>query len=95
MAIDNALASISNLTNKLNGGRYHDRDGIGTIAPAIGVLASENQQISGLLTELSNLGAVGTQIAQQSGQNAVDDAKDLLPVRAAARLGLRPSSPRT
>ena len=55
-------------------------NGISTIAPAIGVLASENQQISGLLTQLSKLGAVGTQIAQQSGQNAVDDAKDLLPV---------------
>ena len=44
------------------------------------MLASENRQISGLLTQLSNLGAVGTQVAQQSGQNAVDDAKDLLPV---------------
>ena len=44
------------------------------------MLASENQQISGLLTQLSNLGAVGTRIAQESGQNAVNDAQDLLPV---------------
>ena len=44
------------------------------------MLASENKQISGLLAHLSNLGAVGTQIAQESGQNAVDDADDLLPV---------------
>ena len=44
------------------------------------MLASENKQISGLLTQLSNLGAAGTQIAEQSGQNAVDDADDLLPV---------------
>jgi phospholipid/cholesterol/gamma-HCH transport system substrate-binding protein len=80
VAIDNALASISNLTNQLNGGGYTIATGIGTIAPAIGVLASENQQISGLLTGLSNLGASGTQIALQSGQNAVADAKDLLPV---------------
>ena len=44
------------------------------------MLASENTQISGLLTQLSNLGAVGTRIAEQSGQNSVQDAKDLLPV---------------
>ena len=79
-AIDNALASISNLTNKLNGGGSTIATGISTIAPAIGVLASENHQISELLTQLSDLGAAGTKIAQQSGQNAVADTKDLLPV---------------
>ena len=79
-AIDDALASISNLSTKLNGGAPTIAKGISTIAPAVGVLASENKQISGLLTQLSNLGAVGTQIAQQSGQNAVDDAHALLPV---------------
>jgi phospholipid/cholesterol/gamma-HCH transport system substrate-binding protein len=79
-AIDNALASISSLSTKLNSGAPTIASGISTIAPAIGVLASENQQISGLLTQLANLGAAGTQIAQQSGQNAVDDAQDLLPV---------------
>lgn len=80
VAIDNALTSISNLTDKLNGGRTTIATGIGTIAPAVGVLASENKQISGLLDNLSSLGAAGAQIAQQSGQNAVTDAKDLLPV---------------
>ncbi len=79
-AIDDALTSISNLSTKLNAGAPTIANGISTIAPAIGVLASENQQISGLLTQLSNLGAVGTQIAQQSGQDAVNDADDLLPV---------------
>jgi phospholipid/cholesterol/gamma-HCH transport system substrate-binding protein len=79
-AIDDALASISNLSTKLNAGAPTIANGIDTISPAIGVLASENQQISGLLTQLSNLGAVGTQIAQASGQNAVNDADDLLPV---------------
>ena len=44
------------------------------------MLASENKQISGLLQQLSNLGAVGSEIAAQSGQNAVVDAHDLLPV---------------
>ncbi len=79
-AIDDALASISNLSSKLNGGGATIATGIGTISPAIGVLASENKQISGLLQQLSDLGAVGSQIAAQSGQNAVIDTRDLLPV---------------
>ena len=79
-AIDDALASISNLSGKLNGGGPTIANGIDALAPAVGVLASENRQISGLLTQLSTLGAVGTRIAQESGQNAVNDAHDLLPV---------------
>ncbi len=79
-AIDRALASISNLSSKLNAGGPTIATGISTIAPAVGVLASENKQISGLLDQLSNLGAAGAAIAQQSGQNAVADAQDLLPV---------------
>jgi phospholipid/cholesterol/gamma-HCH transport system substrate-binding protein len=79
-AIDGALASISNLSSKLNGGGATIATGIGTIGPAIGVLASENKQISGLLQQLSNLGAVGSEIAAQSGHNAVVDTHDLLPV---------------
>ena len=79
-AIDGALASIANLSSKLNGGGSTIATGIGTIGPAIGVLASENKQISGLIQQLSNLGAVGSEIAAQSGQNAVVDTRDLLPV---------------
>jgi phospholipid/cholesterol/gamma-HCH transport system substrate-binding protein len=79
-AIDDALASISNLSGKLNSGGPTIANGIDALAPAVGVLASENRQISGLLTQLSTLGAVGTRIAQESGQNAVNDAHDLLPV---------------
>jgi phospholipid/cholesterol/gamma-HCH transport system substrate-binding protein len=79
-AIDNALASIANLTRELDNGGSTITTGINTIAPAIGVLASENGQISDLIAQLSKLGAVGTQVADASGQNSVDDAKDLLPV---------------
>jgi phospholipid/cholesterol/gamma-HCH transport system substrate-binding protein len=79
-AIDNALTSIQNLTGKLNGGRQTISNGISTIAPAIGVLASENAQISDLFTQLSNLGTIGTQVAQQSGENGVNDLRALLPV---------------
>ena len=79
-SIDNALASIANLTRALNGGGPTIANGINTLAPAIAVLAGENTQIDGLITQLSNLGAVGTRVAEESGQNSVDDAKDLLPV---------------
>jgi phospholipid/cholesterol/gamma-HCH transport system substrate-binding protein len=78
--IDAALTSIEKLTVKLNAGRGIIAKGIDTIAPAVGVLASENSQISSLLSELSNLGAIGTKVAQESGQNSVTDVKDLLPV---------------
>lgn len=79
-SIDNALSAISNLSQKLNGGSTTIANGIDSIAPAVGVLASENSQISNLFTQLSNLGSVGTQIANESGQNSVNDAKALLPV---------------
>jgi phospholipid/cholesterol/gamma-HCH transport system substrate-binding protein len=78
--IDAALQSIENLTVRLNAGRGIIATGIATIAPAVGVLASENGQISSLLGELSDLGAIGTKVAEQSGQDSVTDAKDLLPV---------------
>jgi phospholipid/cholesterol/gamma-HCH transport system substrate-binding protein len=78
--IDAALASIENLTEKLNAGRSTIANGVDTIGPAVGVLASENTQISSLLGELSNLGVIGTRVAEESGQNSVTDVKDLLPV---------------
>ncbi|MBO0727902.1 MAG: MCE family protein [Acidimicrobiaceae bacterium] len=80
--VDNALAAIDNLSTKLDAGSNPKTisNGIASLAPAIGVLASENTDISRLLSNLSSLGAVGTQVAQQSGQNSVNDIKDLLPV---------------
>jgi phospholipid/cholesterol/gamma-HCH transport system substrate-binding protein len=79
-AVDGALTAINQLTSQLNSGRSVIGNGIQAIAPAVGVLASENSQIQQLLGALSNLGAVGTQVAQQSGENSVQDLKDLLPV---------------
>lgn len=83
-AVDQFLASSDDLARKLNGTGGAGARTIGTaissIAPAIGVLASENTSLDRLFGALSNLGAVGTQIAQQSGQNAVDDVRALLPV---------------
>jgi len=83
-ALDDFLSSADDLTQELNGtggaGAATIGKGISSIAPAIGVLASENTSLDGLVSGLSHLGAVGTQIAQQSGQNAVDDVRALLPV---------------
>jgi phospholipid/cholesterol/gamma-HCH transport system substrate-binding protein len=78
--IDAALASIESLSSKLNAGRSTIATGIDTIGPAVGVLASENTQLSSLFTELSNLGEIGTRVAQETGQDSVADTKDLLPV---------------
>jgi virulence factor Mce-like protein len=80
VVIDNALSAIENLTRKLNAGRSTIANGIATISPAIGVLAGENKQLGKLITGLAQLGTVGTQIAEQSGQNSVNDLRDLLPV---------------
>jgi phospholipid/cholesterol/gamma-HCH transport system substrate-binding protein len=83
-ALDDFLGSAGNLTRELNGsggaGAKTIGNGIASIAPAISVLASENKSLDQLFGALSNLGAVGTQIAQQSGQNSVDDVRALLPV---------------
>jgi phospholipid/cholesterol/gamma-HCH transport system substrate-binding protein len=80
VAIDNALTSIEGLTRKLNGGRNTIANGINSLAPAVGVLASENGQIQSLIGELSDLGSIGTRVAEQSGQDSVNDVKALLPV---------------
>jgi phospholipid/cholesterol/gamma-HCH transport system substrate-binding protein len=83
-AVDEFLASAGNLTNELNGkggaGANTIANGISSIAPAIGVLTSENTSLDNLFNSLSNLGAVGTQIAEQSGQSSVNDVRALLPV---------------
>ena len=79
-SIDRALSSIQNLSSKLNGGRKTIANGINSLAPAIGVLASENGQIDSLISQLSSLGKIGTEVAQQSGENGVNDLRALLPV---------------
>jgi phospholipid/cholesterol/gamma-HCH transport system substrate-binding protein len=79
-SIDGALTALSNLSQELNGGRTTIATGIDAIAPAVRVLAGEDHQFSSLLSRLSDLGAVATTIARESGQNSVADAKALLPV---------------
>jgi phospholipid/cholesterol/gamma-HCH transport system substrate-binding protein len=78
--IDRALAAIEGLTSKLDAGRNTISNGIAALSPAIGVLASENTQLSTLIKGLAQLGSIGSQIAQQAGQDSVNDLRDLLPV---------------
>ncbi len=82
--VDNALAAIEHLTQTLNGsngsGAKTISTGVASIAPAIGILASENSSFDQLISSLAGLGAAGTKIAQQSTTNSVNDLNDLLPV---------------
>ena len=78
--VDEALAAIRKLSSQLAAGGGQIAGGIAVLSPAVGVLASENTQISQLLAELSNLGTVGTNVARQSGQSSVNDIHDLVPV---------------
>jgi phospholipid/cholesterol/gamma-HCH transport system substrate-binding protein len=82
--VDNALTALSNLSQTLNGPNGSSAKTIGTgvasISSAVAVLAKENSSIDGLVDSLDNLGQVGSAIADQAGQQGVDDLKDLLPV---------------
>jgi phospholipid/cholesterol/gamma-HCH transport system substrate-binding protein len=78
--VDDALDAIDRLSHQLSAGRQTIGRALAALAPAVGILAGENAQISSLLGELSNLGAVGTGVARQSGQDTVDDVRDLLPL---------------
>jgi phospholipid/cholesterol/gamma-HCH transport system substrate-binding protein len=79
-AVDSALAAIENLFRQLNQGSGTIAAGIRTLAPAIGVLSSENDQFSKLLDGLSQLSTVANAVARQSGQSSVAAVKSLLPV---------------
>lgn len=82
--IDNALAAIEHLTQTLDGNNGSNAQeissSIASIAPAIGILASENSSFDQIISSLSGLGAAGTKIAEYSTLNSENDLKDLLPV---------------
>jgi phospholipid/cholesterol/gamma-HCH transport system substrate-binding protein len=82
--VDNALDAIEHLTQTLNGangsGAATISNGIASIAPALGILASENTSLDQLISSLSGLGAAGTKIAETSTADSVTDLKELLPV---------------
>lgn len=81
-AVDDALGAIQTLSANLNanGGAQTIAGGIDAAAPAVTILSQANTQISALLQSLNTLGSTGVKVAQTSGQNGVNDLKDLLPV---------------
>lgn len=79
-SLDAALAAIALLSKDLAAGGGTITRGLQTIAPAIGVLAGENRQISSLLQALSGLGQAGTAVAAGSGAATDADIRELLPL---------------
>lgn len=79
-AVNDALSSIDNLSTQLNAGSSTITAGIDAVAPAIGVLASQNGEISNLLVNFSSLSDVANRIVAESGTNSVRGAQALVPV---------------
>jgi phospholipid/cholesterol/gamma-HCH transport system substrate-binding protein len=78
--IDIALTAIANLNAEFNAGRGTITTGIDAIAPAVTVLANENNDLARLNTNVSQLTAVANSIFSQSSQSVVNDVNQLLPV---------------
>jgi phospholipid/cholesterol/gamma-HCH transport system substrate-binding protein len=78
--IDIALIAIANLNTQLSAGSGTITAGIDAIAPAVTVLANENNDLTQLNTNVSQLAAVANSIFSQSAQSVVNDINQLLPV---------------
>ncbi len=79
-SVVNALTAIDDLSKQLNAGSSTITAGIDAVAPAVGVLAAENGDFNNLLTNFAALSEVSNRLLAQSGQNAVQGAKSLVPV---------------
>lgn len=79
-AVTDALAAIDNLSRQLNAGSSTITAGIDAVAPAVGVLASQNGEISDLLRNFASLSDVANRIVAESGTNSVRGVQSLLPV---------------
>lgn len=83
-----ALDNIDRLATTLSGSRDVIAEGLDKIAPGLKVLADETDSLSTLLTKLSDLGAVGTRVANASRVNTVKNLQALQPtLTALARAG--------
>ncbi len=79
-AVVAALTAIDDLSRQLGAGSATITAGIGELAPAIGVLADENAELSNLLTNFDQLSVVANRVLRQSGQDSVEGVRALLPV---------------
>lgn len=75
-----ALTAIDDLSRQLGAGSATITAGITELAPAIGVLAQENAELSNLLTNFDQLSVVANRVLRESGQNSVEGVRALLPV---------------
>jgi phospholipid/cholesterol/gamma-HCH transport system substrate-binding protein len=78
--IETAITAVGNLAAELNARRDTITGGIDAIAPAVGVLAKENDDLRALLTQLVRLSRTTNSIIATSGQDSINDAHDLVPV---------------
>ena len=78
------LGSIDKLSATLVTQRQTIDQAIDTISPAVEALANQQADLTALLQKLSNLGAVATDVINQSKDNTIADLKDLEPTLALA-----------
>ncbi|MCW2610461.1 MAG: mammalian cell entry protein [Cryptosporangiaceae bacterium] len=75
-----ALESLDRLTATLKRQRTVITTAIDSIGPGLKVLADQRRQLTEMLTALSDLGAVGTRVIEQSRRDTVANLKDLRPI---------------
>ena len=75
-----ALESLDRLTATLKRQKTVITGAIDSIGPGLKVLADQRAQLTQMLTALSDLGAVGTRVVEQSRRDTVADLKDLQPI---------------
>lgn len=79
-SIDNALTAIASLSKLLNQGSGTITRGIADLGPAVGVLGSENGDLTHLLVNLDNLSTVANNIIQASSAGTVHTLRALQPL---------------
>lgn len=79
-SIDNALTAIASLSKLLNQGSGTITRGIADLGPAVGVLGSENGDLTHLLVNLDNLSTVANNIIQASSAGTVHTLQALQPL---------------
>jgi phospholipid/cholesterol/gamma-HCH transport system substrate-binding protein len=79
-SIDNALTAIASLSTLLNQGSGTITRGIAALGPAVGILGSENKDLTNLLVQLDNLSTVTNNIIQTSSAGTVKTLQALQPL---------------
>lgn len=78
--IDKALDSLDSLATELDAQKDVVTSALQALVPALQILATETPQFAKLSTSLAQLGAVGTQVLDQSSSALLTDLRELSPV---------------